>query len=180
MKNEIRMPINMLGVIIVMAFVLIPLSIAIIILNTAISMATVFLALMLLSCSVTWTLYCFHKKVLLFTWAVFKPNCIVVKGLFQKEHTIAYTNCKACGIAYYRHAFMNSKNSLLGINACYFYFSCEPFDDRYRFCINLWMPSETRIKVKFNKKLYNYLTEHLPEDQKTMVHNDYEQYCKKE
>lgn len=74
----------------------------------------------------------------------------------------------------YRHAFMNSQNSLLGSNVYFIFMSVDYFPEKYRTQINLWKPSQKQIKVQFSKKLYSYLLTVLPRKQAMMLKSDYE------
>jgi len=57
----------------------------------------------------------------------------------------------------------------------YFMFlSYDLFDESFRWNMNLWKSSQTRIKVQFNKKLYDYLLTVLPKDLSQMLRRDYE------
>ena len=116
------------------------------------------------------------SKNQLYSWGDFKENAVYVSVPFQKQFTIEYDKCKGCGIGMYRHAFMNSKNSILGSNVYFVFMSIDYFPEKYRTQINLWKPSQTQIKVQFSKRLYSYLMTVLPKKQAMMLKADYERY----
>ena len=179
-KKHYKIVISILGTIILPSFILLPITFSVIVLLSKISVSTIILAIMFLSSSISLIVYYFQKRELLYTWCVFYPDCVVVKGLFQKGHKIVYTSCKSCGISYYRHAFMNSQSSLFGSNMYYLFFSIEPFDEHFRSCINLWPPSKTKLKVRFSKSVFRFLNECLPNKQKQMINSDFKRYFEKQ
>ena len=144
-----------------------------------ISFATVCLFVMCLSGSVL-SLYCMWKaKNQLFSWGEFKENAVYISVPFQKQFCLDYEKCRSCGIGMYRHAFMNSQNSILGANVYFIFMSLDYFPEKYREQINLWKPSQRQIKVQFSEKLYSYLMAVLPPKQAMMLKADYERYIKR-
>lgn len=112
----------------------------------------------------------------LYSWGVFGEKGVLVKTLFKTASTLEYSKCRSCGIAMYRHAFMNSQNSPLGTDMYFIFLSLLPFSEKYRAQINLWRPTPEQIKVRFSEKLYTYLLLVLPAKQNKMLMNDYEYY----
>ena len=86
---------------------------------------------------------------------------------------MVYEKCSGCGIGLYTHGILNSK---AGTRMYFIYLSYDMFDERFREDINLWKPSQTRIKVQFDVKLYDYLLTVLPKKQSRMLLRDYEKY----
>ena len=155
-------------------FIVGPVVFGVFILTAEISVATAFLFVMCLSCSILWSYYLWKEKNQLYSWGTFKETAVYVSVPFQKPFAIEYDKCKSCGIGMYRHAFMNSQNSLLGSNVYFIFMSVDYFPEKYRTQINLWKPSQKQIKVQFSKKLYSYLLTVLPRKQAMMLKGDYE------
>ena len=117
-----------------------------------------------------------HKFSLLFySWGTFDEKSIHIKSLFSKNFEIEYEKCKSIGIGLYVHGVLGSD---LGSKERYIFFSYGGFREQFRLNINQWQPNETRIKVKYSKKLYDYLLTVLPKQQAKMLKNDYETYVK--
>ena len=117
-----------------------------------------------------------HKFSLLFySWGTFDEKGIHIKSLFSKNFEIEYEKCKSIGIGLYVHGVMGSD---LGSKEKYIFFSYGGFREQFRLNINQWQPNKTRIKVKYSKKLYDYLLTVLPEEHITALKNDYETYVK--
>ena len=138
--------------------------------------ATILLCIMCISGSIMWGNFVWKQRKILYVWGYFQPCAVYVKILFNKTFPIYYDQCKSCGIAYYRHAFMNNTNSILGSDLYFIYLSLDTFNEKYRNNINLWIPSQNRIKVKFNKELYEQLLLWLPQKQADMLIKDYIRY----
>lgn len=135
--------------------------------------ASVFLALMGISCTLVWGIYMREINIQLYSWGYFREeNVHVVTGL-SKFSTIVYEKCKSCGIGFYTHGILNSK---VGTKIYFIYLSYDVFDERFRSNINMWKPSQTQIKVQFSKKLYDYLLVVLPKKQSQMLFRDYKKY----
>ena len=118
-----------------------------------------FVAIMFLVCSCIEAIYL--KKVFkqLYTWAVFDELGIKVKTLFCKPIQLEYDVFNDIGIGVYVHKVAYSD---FGSKVIFIYFSSQPFDGKYRTRINLWNPSFIHLKVRFDKKLYNYLIANMP------------------
>lgn len=157
-------------------FSIAPLVFAIIVLKAEISVSTVFLSLMCLSCSFLWMLFAWKRRNQLYAWGVFTDSAVYVTVLLQKPFSIPYNCCQGCGIGFYRHAFLNSRNSLLGSDCYFIFLSKQPFDEQYRDKINQWLSSSARIKVSFNKQLYDFLINRLAEKQARMLERDYNRF----
>ncbi len=157
-------------------FIIFPIFFGVIILRSQFNGAAVFLMIMCMSCSVIWGYFLLSKRNVLYSWGVFQPNAVHVKVLFEKTATIPYEKCKSCGIAFYRHALLNDSKSLFGSDCFFIFLSMDSFDEKYRNRINMWLPSQNRIKVRFSKKLYNHLINWLPSKQANMLKKDYMKY----
>lgn len=142
------------------------------------SIATFFLLAMCLFSCICGILYLWICRSQLLSWGDFQDKAVYVHTLFQKEFSLDYEKCRSCGIGMYRHAFMNSQNSILGSNVYFIFMSLDYFPEKYRTQINLWKPSQRQIKVQFSKKLYSYLMTVLPKKQAMMLKADYERYIK--
>lgn len=112
----------------------------------------------------------------LYSWGMFDKDGIRIVSLMRGKTTILYKNCKSCGIGYYFHS---AAGTAIGSRVCYMFLSYEPFDESYRTRMNMWKPSDTRIKIEFNKKTYNYLMSVLPESHAKIMKRDYEMYVVK-
>lgn len=136
---------------------------------------------LLIMCVFAWLsllFFAWTNRRQLYSWGVFKENGVYISVPFQKNSLIEYDKCMSCGIGVYRHAFMNSPHSIWGTNVSFIFLSIEPFPEKYRTQINLWMPSSTQIKVHFSNKLYEYLLTVLPQKNARMLKNDYKIYIK--
>ena len=118
-----------------------------------------------------------HKYGLQFySWGTFDENGVIVKSLFSKKCIkIEYEKCKSIGIGLYVHGVAGSN---IGSQVKFVFFSYNEFNEQFRLNINQWQPNETRIKVGYSKKLYDYLLTVLPEEQASILKNDYETYVK--
>lgn len=142
-------------------------------LSAEISGATMFLLIGGIACAFVWGLYAKNIGNQLYSWGFFTNDGVKIMVGFSKSITMIYENCKGCGIGFYTHGILNSK---VGTKIYFIYLSYDMFDEYYRSNINLWKPSQTRIKVQFNKKLYDYLLVVLPRKQSQMLSRDYSKY----
>lgn len=159
-------------------FIIGPLIFAIVILSTGIDFFSIIIALWCIACPILLGIYARQGNIGLqcFSWGVFNEKGIQIKTPFSRKHIeIEYAKCKSIGIALYVHGVMNSD---VGSKVKYIFFSYEPFNEEFRLNINQWQPSPTRIKVGFDKKLYDYLLTVLPEEQADCLKSDYEKYVK--
>ena len=145
-------------------------------LRVEISVASVLLAVMCLSCSIIWAYFAWKNRYQFYSWGTFRCDTVDVSVFLRKEFSLSYADCKGCWIGYYRHAFMNNPNSILGSNVYFIYLSLSPFSEKYRDQINKWVPTKTRIKAPFSKALYGYLIKNLPSRQASMLQRDYKKY----
>ena len=159
-----------------LCFIFMPIVMMFFALSAEISIATVVLALMCISCSLLWGADLIKKRGVIFSWGDFMPDGVRVKVLFNDPFVLHYDECNSCGIAYYRHAFLNNRKSALGTNKYYIFLSAEPFDENYRTQINYWMPSNKRIKIGFDIEVYDYLSKWLPSQQADQLTSDYKKY----
>ena len=160
-------------------FIIFPIVFATAALHEQISVATVFLSAMCILCSFLWGYFVWKKRSILYAWGTFQQDVVYVKVLFNKTFPLFYNKCNSCGIAYYRHSLLNVQKTALGSNFYYIFLSIDLFDEKYRNQINLWAPSNKRIKVKYSKDLYDHLLSWLPSKQANMLKKDYEKFlCK--
>ena len=170
--------IGLVGVLLSPLIVVFPIVFAASALAVEISAATIFLSVLCLSSSVLWLVFLFTKRDVLLAWGVFQEDHVTVIVPFQKKHVIVYSKCRSCGIGTYRHAFLNRQSSPLGTDVRFIYLSYDLFDEAYRNRINLWGPTEKRMKARFRRDLYLYLLEHLPPKQAQMLSGDYKKRSK--
>ena len=177
MKKYLGSEITVFAAIIIPIFLCFPPAFGFFAMCSKISVATVFLTLGGVGCSVIWGLY--TKKYInqLYSWGIFQKKAVKVITLFSKNSIILYDKCKSCGIGFYTHGVFNSQ---IGTKVFFIFLSYDVFNEKFRSKINLWKPTETRIKVKFSKRLYEYLLTVLPRKQSLMLQNDYKKYCKAE
>ena len=62
---------------------------------------------------------------------------------------------------------------ILAQKSFFIYLSYDYYETKYRGKINLWKPNERRIKVQFDKNLYEYLLSVLPKKQAMMLQQDF-------
>ena len=165
--------IGLMGVLFLIVMIFFPIVFAVSALSAEISFATVFLAALCFSASVICFLFLFKNRAVLMAWGVFGQNHVEVVVPFQKKYVIEYDKCRACGIGTYRHAFLNSQSSPFGTDIGFIFLSYDRFDESYRKRMNQWMPTKTRIKIKFRKDIYEYLRCTLPQRQALMLERDY-------
>ena len=174
MKKYLGSRVTAFVAIIVPVFVIAPIILSVIVLCAKTSTETFLIATGGMFCSVIWGIYLGRIANQLYSWGQFETLCVCTRALFTKTNIIYYEKCKSCGIGFYIHGILNSKAG----TKCYFIFlSYDRFDENFRERINLWKPSDQRIKVAFNKKLYEYLIEMLPPKQAQMLLRDYNKYC---
>lgn len=157
-------------------FSIIPIIIIIFVLKAELSISTIFLSFICISCSFLWTFFCWTRRNQLYSWGLFTDSAVYVSGLFQKRFSISYNCCQGCGIGFYRHAFLNLENCPFGSNCYFIFLSKNPFDEKFRNRINLWLPSSACLKVSFDKRLYDFLINKLPKKQSRMLELDYNRF----
>ena len=157
-------------------FIIIAIVFGITVLSGELSITTIFLSLICFSCSLLLGYYCWPRINQLYSWGLFTDSTVYVSVLLQEQFSIPYNCFQECGIGFYRHTLLNSKNGFFGSNKYYIFLSICPFDEKYRSQINLWMPSSACIKVHFDKQLYDYLINNLPEKQMQMLERDYNRF----
>lgn len=157
-------------------FSIVPNIFVIIVLKAELSVSTLFLSFICFSCSFLWTYFCWTRRNQLYSWGLFTDSKVYVSVLFRERFSISYNCCQGCGIGSYRHAFLNINNCLFGSNCYFIFLSKNPFDEKYRNQINLWFPSSTCLKVSFDKQLYDFLINKLPEKQARMLEQDYNRF----
>ena len=161
--------------IIVLYFVIIIFTI-IDLLTPPISNSQIILAVFGVVAVIIWGVFINKYAMQFYSWGTFTNKGITIKSIFSKKCIeIEYAKCKSIGIGLYVHGVMGSD---VGSKVKYIFFSYDEFEEPFRLNMNLWHPSETRIKVGYNKKLYDYLLTVLPEEQATVLKSDYETYVK--
>lgn len=173
MKKYLGSTITAFGAFMAPIFVLFPIFFLIVILSAEVSGATIFLAFGCMICSFLWSRYVAQISNQLYSWGYFRSENILVRSLFAKETTISYAKCNGCGIGFYTHGILNSR---VGSKFYFIFFSYDSFDETYRSRINQWKPSETRVKVQFSQKLYDYLIKTLPPKQAHKLQRDFQKY----
>lgn len=151
-------------------FFALPIVFAFIALSAEISPATVFIACFCLLCIVMGVISLRRISLQVYSWGKFDEKGIHVKNGWRRFE-IEYEKCRSIGIGFYAHGF---QSRTIGIKNYYIFFSYEWFEEKYRANINLWKPSDTRIKVGFSKKLYRYLLTVLPKNHAAALKRDYE------
>ena len=141
--------------------------------STGIDIPRIILLIFCILCIIVWTVNLHRARIQLYSWGDFCAESVRVKPLFSKPFSIMYKNCSGCGIGYYKHGILNSQ---VGTRVCYIFLSYNKFDEKYRTRINLWHPTKTQIKVRFDKDLYDYLIEVLPKSSALALKNDYMKY----
>lgn len=157
-------------------FIIGPTIFAVIILTSQINFESILLAFGCVTCTIIWGAYMHQVGIQLYSWGTFSDKGIQIKTLISRRYIVDYAKCKSIGIGMYVHGILNSN---VGSKVKFIFFSYEPFDEKYRFAINLWRPTKTRVKVVFDRKLYEYLLTVLPENQARHLENDYKKYVQK-
>lgn len=173
MRKYLGSKITAFAAIVAPLFLCCPFLLGVCALCTEISGSTVFLAFGGIACAFVWGLYIKNIRSQLYSWGYFTSDGVQIMTCFSKSSTMVYEKCKGCGIGFYTHGILNSK---VGTRIYFIYLSYDMFNERFRENINLWKPSQTRIKVQFDAKLYDYLLAVLPEKQSRMLLRDYKKY----
>ena len=151
-------------------FVVAPLFFAIVALCSEISAATLFLAVFCCCCSGFFVVYMYKEALQLYAWGVFEESAIRVHCFLREDFTLDYEKCLGIGIEYYNH---NAIHTNISSKVFFIYLSYDYYETKYRGRINLWKPNERRIKVQFDKNLYEYLLSVLPKKQAIMLQQDF-------
>lgn len=154
-------------------FAVCPLAFAAAALCSIVNAATVFLAVLCAVCAVFCAVFLFQNRQQLYRWGTFGKNAVYIREPFRKEYALSYDQCRGVGIGWYVHGALNSR---AGSNVRYFFLSREPFEEAFRSQLNQWKPTEGRVKVGFDMKLYQYLLKVLPEKQRRTLQKDYERW----
>ena len=176
MKKYLGSKIDLFSAILTPCFIVGPVLFSVAAFRSEVSSATVLLSGLCICCSITWGYLAWNKRGYLYAWGTFGKDAVHVKVLFQNSFSLKYSECARCGIAYYRHAFLNNRDSKLGSNVYYIFLSADLFDEKYRERMNLWVPTAKHVKAAFSKKLYDHLLSSLPEKQANMLKRDHEKY----
>ena len=156
--------------------IILPLVLGMLVFTAPIEPATIFLSIFCVLCVIVGFINMRKVSRQLYSWGIFKKDGISIVSFLRCKTTILYKNCKSCGIGYYFHSVAGTD---IGSRVCYIFFSYEPFDESYRIRMNMWKPSNTRIKIEFNKKTYSYLMSVLPDAYAKRLQSDYEKYVVK-
>ena len=173
MRKYLGSRITAFAAIVAPLFLCCPLLLGVSALYVEISGATVFLTVGGIACTFVWGLYIKNIINQLYSWGCFTRDHVKIMTCFSKNTILVYEKCKGCGIGFYTHGILNSK---VGTKVYFIFLSYDVFDERFRSNINLWKPSQYRIKIQFSKKLYNYLIEVLPKKQSQMLIRDYTKF----
>ena len=151
-------------------FVIIPLLFVFVVLCSEISPATLFLSALFCGCSIFYAIYIKKEALQLYAWGVFEETAVRVQCFLRNDFVLDYEKCLSVGIEYYNH---NAMHTNIGSKVFFIYLSYDYYDTKCRGKINLWKPSERRIKVQFDKNLYEYLLSVLPKKQAMMLQQDF-------
>lgn len=173
MRKYLGSKITAFAAIVALLFLFCPLLLGVCTLRAEISGSTVFLMFGGIACAFVWGLYVKNIRNQLYSWGYFTSDSVQIMTCFSKRTTMVYERCKGCGIGFYTHGILNSK---AGTKIYFLYLSYDVFDERFRENINLWKPSQSRIKVQFDAELFDYLLAVLPKKQSQMLLRDYKKY----
>lgn len=129
-----------------------------------------------LVCSAIFLYFMWSIRLHLWAFGTFESDSVRVTAPFCKPYTIRYKDVRGCGIALYRHAYMNNPNSLFHTDIFYIFLSEYVFDEKYRLHMNQWDSAPGQIKAAFSQKLYEYLLENLPAEKAWQLQHDYKNY----
>lgn len=153
-----------------------PLTMIIIVLTTALTAASIGLALLMMICLVLFNLCGKQIWRQVYSWGEFQENGIVVKRLFSKQCRMEYQKCCDIGIGMYVHGIQNTN---IGSREYYIYLSYDYVEEKHKTSINLLRQTDTCVKVGFDKTLYEYLLNVLPLKHATALRHDYEKMIAK-
>ncbi len=168
MKKYAGSSMTLFAAIILPLFAILPIFAGILIFQSEISVATIFLFVMCLCCTILFTVYLIKVSNQLYTWATFNKSAINIKSWFRKEYTMEYCKCIDVGIGCYGHGFSSS-----GIPFYFIYFSYNKLSEESKLSINTQLPSKTFFKISYSKKLYDYLVNTLPSKQSLLLKQSY-------
>lgn len=174
MKKKVKYIGNYLTFLVAFAYlllILLPITFAVFILISQLNTATVFIAFMCVLLVII--LIALGKKVSiisqLYTWYLIDKDGVIIKSLFSKKHKIHYSKCNDLGIVYYTHGILNSH---IGSKQLFIYLSYDMIPTRYKNAANYLIPTNTTVKISYNKSTFNYLTSVLPKKQKGILMNN--------
>ncbi len=150
--------------------VIAPLLFAIVALCSEVSPATLFLSALCCGCSIFYAVYIQKEALQLYAWGVFKETAVRVRCFLRNDFVLDYAKCVGVGIEYYNHNVIHTN---IVSKVFFIYLSYDYYDTKYRGKINLWKPNNRRIKVQFDKQLYEYLLSVLPKKQAMMLQQDF-------
>ena len=152
-----------------------PLILGILALSSEVSGVSFLLAAGCMAGMIVYGLYIKSISNQLYSWGDFSTDGVKIRTLFSKNTILMYEKCNSCGIGFYTHGILNSKT---GSKVYFIFLSYDVFKESFRQNMNLWKPSQTQIKIQFDKKLYDYLLTVLPKKQKKMLSQDYTKFLK--
>ena len=170
MKKYLGSPMTAYAAVMCPLFVVAPLLFAIVALCSEISTATLFLAVLCCSSSFFFAIYIHKEAIQLYAWGIFEETAVRVCCFLRNDFALDYEKCLGVGIEHYKHNAIHTK---IGTKVFFIYLSYDYYETKYRGKINLWKPNERRIKVQFDKNLYEYLLSVLPKKQAMMLQQDF-------
>lgn len=110
-----------------------------------------------------------RKRDILFCWGIFDEKGIVIRPLLKKSYRIDYSKCADVGIG----IFYAGKGGNGGFAHRYIYLSYGYISNEHKCNINRLLPSNSCVKIGYNKKTYDYLVNVMPLIQSRMLTKDY-------
>ncbi len=127
------------------------------------------LAIQCLVCSLLMSNWMIRHSDVVYSRYEFRQDAVVVRNLFKKTYSVPYSQLYNAGIGFYIHGILGSR---VGSKHYFIYLSHQPVEESLKCNINRLHPSETCIKVAFNRKLYEYLLTCLSKGQAWSVTAD--------
>ena len=169
MKKYLGSCITAFAGVVIPVFIVASVVFAAIVCLTEISGASIFITLLCVSCACIWCVYIKKYVSQIYSWGIFEESGVIVKTLGKERFFIDYSKCKSIGIGSYTHGILNSN---VGSRVYFIYFSYDKFDKNFKTSINLWHSTQTRIKVRYEPKLFWYLMKVLPQKQSVALERD--------
>lgn len=144
-----------------------------ILMTSKISAATVCVAMLFAACTVVLCIYArqMHLFFRLFSFGKFTETGILVRSELRTLE-VEYAKCQCVRIGAYRHGMRPGT----GILQMYIVFSYRPINERMRMQINRLPVTETCVRVRLSRKLYDYLQTVLPKHHAYTLRSDYTEY----
>lgn len=106
----------------------------------------------------------------LYSWGLFKKNCVEIKPLFKKKIIIEYAKCSDIGVGCYTHGVLNLG---FGSKVRYIYLSHSRVSKENKYNLNLLPPTISFAKTSYNTQLYTFLLSVLPSKQVLILKESY-------